>query len=162
MIHGYGNDTGWTMQFTAVFLASQGFACFAADLPGHGRSPGLRAFVPDLNLVLSDLQAFFKSVRSGPEYHGLKSFLFGESMGGALCLLMHLSMPADSWAGAVLVAPMCRISDRIKPPWPVQMALKFVAKFAPTLAVVPTADLVEKSVKVPEKRVIAMCNPMRY
>ncbi|KAJ3705069.1 hypothetical protein LUZ61_008774 [Rhynchospora tenuis] len=162
MIHGYGNDTGWTMQFTSVFLASHGFACFAADLPGHGRSPGLRAFVPDLNLVLADLRDFFQSVRSRPENQGLKSFLFGESMGGALCLLMHLSMPADAWAGAVLVAPMCRISDKIKPPWPVQMALRFVALFAPTLAVVPTADLVEKSVKVPEKRVLAMCNPMRY
>ncbi|KAF3339521.1 Caffeoylshikimate esterase [Carex littledalei] len=162
MIHGYGNDTGWTMQLTATFLASHGFACFAADLPGHGRSPGLRAFVPDLNLVLHDLQAFFQSVRARPQNHGRKSFLYGESMGGALCLLMHLSMPADSWAGAVLVAPMCKISDRIKPPWPVEMALRFVARFAPTLPVVPMADLVEKSVKVPEKRVLAMCNPMRY
>ncbi|KAJ3705071.1 hypothetical protein LUZ61_008776 [Rhynchospora tenuis] len=162
IIHGYGNDTGWIMQTTAVFLASQGFACFAADLPGHGRSPGLPAFVPNLNIVLADLRDFFQSVRDRPENQGMRSFLFSESMGGALCLLMHLSRPADAWAGAVLVAPMCKISDRMKPAWPVQMALKFFARFAPTLAVVPTADLVEKSIKVPEKRIIAMSNPLRY
>lgn len=37
-----------------------------------------------------------------------------------------------------------------------------VAKFAPTLAIVPTADLVEKSVKVEEKKAIGLMNPMRY
>ncbi|KAJ4745275.1 alpha/beta-Hydrolases superfamily protein [Rhynchospora pubera] len=162
MIHSFGDDTSWTMQFTSIFLASQGFACFAADLPGHGRSPGRRAFVPKVNLVLADLKDFFQSLRSRPENQGLKSFLFGESMGGALCLLMLLSMPADAWAGAVLVAPLCKISNRIKPPRPVQMALRFVSMFAPTLPVISYADLVEKSVKVPEKRVLAMSNPMRY
>jgi hypothetical protein len=49
MVHGYGNDISWTFQSTAVFLARSGFACFAADLPGHRRSHGLRAFVPDLD-----------------------------------------------------------------------------------------------------------------
>ena len=49
MLHGYGNDISWTFQSTAVFLARSGFACFAADLPGHGRSHGLRAFVPELD-----------------------------------------------------------------------------------------------------------------
>ncbi|XP_072951243.1 caffeoylshikimate esterase [Typha angustifolia] len=173
MIHGYGNDISWTMQSTAIFLASSGFACFAADLPGHGRSHGLQGFLPDLDAALRDLLSFFRSVRANPEFSGLPCFLFGESMGGALCLLLHLHLRSkpkkeeeedddDSWAGAVLVAPMCKISDRIRPRWPLPEILTFVARFAPTLPVVPTTDLIEKSVKVPEKRVVAASNPRRY
>ncbi|PKI77568.1 hypothetical protein CRG98_002022, partial [Punica granatum] len=44
MVHGYGNDVSWTFQMTPIFLAGKGFACFAFDLEGHGRSDGLRAF----------------------------------------------------------------------------------------------------------------------
>jgi alpha-beta hydrolase superfamily lysophospholipase len=162
MVHGYGNDISWTFQSTAVFLARSGFACFAADLPGHGRSHGLRAFVPDLDAAVADILAFFRAVRAREEHAGLPCFLFGESMGGAICLLIHLRTPPEEWAGAVLVAPMCRISDRIRPPWPLPEILTFVARFAPTAAIVPTADLIEKSVKVPAKRVIAARNPVRY
>ncbi|XP_020095144.1 caffeoylshikimate esterase [Ananas comosus] len=169
MIHGYGNDISWTFQSTAVFLARSGFACFAADLPGHGRSHGLRAFVPDLDSTLFHLLSFFRSVRRDQDQDqdqdrggALPCFLFGESMGAALCLLLHLRTPRDEWAGAVLVAPMCKISDRIRPRWPLPQILTFLARFAPTLPLVPTADLLEKSVKVPRKRLVAAANPMRY
>ncbi|KAL6856129.1 hypothetical protein ACP4OV_018931 [Aristida adscensionis] len=160
----YGNDTdtSWTFQSTAVFLARSCFACFAADLLGHGRSHGLRAFVPDLDAAIADLLAFFRAVRARADHAALPCFLFGESMGGAICLLIHLHAPPGEWAGAVLVAPMCRTSDRIRPPWPLPEILTLVARFAPTLAVVPTADLIEKSVKVPAKRAVAARNPVRY
>ncbi|XP_074587330.1 caffeoylshikimate esterase [Curcuma longa] len=162
MIHGYGNDISWTFQSTPIFLAQHGFACFALDLPGHGRSDGLRAFVPDVEAAARDCLAFFRSIRHSPGMQGLPCFLYGESMGGAICLLIHLIEKDEEWAGAVLVAPMCKISDRLQPKWPVPEILTFMARFAPTLPIVPTADLVEKSVKVEQKRVVAASNPRRY
>ncbi|WOK91914.1 caffeoylshikimate esterase [Canna indica] len=168
LIHGYGNDISWTFQSTPIFLAQHGYACFALDLPGHGRSEGLRAFVPDVDAVARDCLAYFRSVRRSPGLQGLPCFLFGESMGGALCLLIHLlereeeSQEQPAWDGAVLVAPMCKISDSMRPRWPIPEILTFVARFAPTLPIVPTADLVEKSVKVEEKRIVAASNPQRY
>ncbi|URE40607.1 Putative lysophospholipase [Musa troglodytarum] len=112
MIHGYGNDISWTFQATPIFLAQHGFACFALDLPGHGRSQGLRAFVSDVDAVACDCLAYFRSVRQSPELQGLPCFLFGESMGGALCLLIHLleQEGEQRWDGAVLVAPMCKVT----------------------------------------------------
>lgn len=83
-------------------------------------------------------------------------------MGGVICLLIHLRTPPNEWAGAVLVTPMCRISDRIRPPSLLLEILTFTARFAPTLPIVPTADLIEKSVKVPAKRLITARNPMCY
>ncbi|KAK9267707.1 hypothetical protein L1049_010139 [Liquidambar formosana] len=161
MVHGYGNDISWTFQATPIFLAQMGFACFAIDLQGHGHSQGLKGFVPDVDLVVEDCISFFNSIKLDPQFQDLPTFLFGESMGGAICVLIHLAAP-KAFDGAILVAPMCKISDKVKPRWPIPEILTFLAKFMPTLAIVPTADLLEKSVKVPEKKIIAGMNPSRY
>ncbi|KAL3627744.1 hypothetical protein CASFOL_029107 [Castilleja foliolosa] len=159
MVHGYGNDISWTFQATPIFLAQHGFACFALDLQGHGRSQGLKAYVPNVNDVVSDCISFFTSSLS--HHQNLPKFLFGESMGGAICLLIHFQNP-DLFKGAILIAPMCKVSEKLRPRWPIPQILTGIARFAPTLPIVPTADLMEKSVKVPEKKVIAGLNPMRY
>ncbi|XP_015070724.1 caffeoylshikimate esterase [Solanum pennellii] len=162
MIHGYGNDISWTFQATPIHLAKKGFACFALDIEGHGQSQGLKAYVPNLDLVIDDCLSFFSFVLTqNTEFQDLPKFLFGESMGGAICVLIHLKRPKE-FNGGILIAPMCKISDKVKPIWPIAQFLTLVARFAPTLAVVPTADLLEKSVKVPEKRIIGGRNPNRY
>lgn len=43
-----------------------------------------------------------------PEFRTLPSFLFGQSMGGAVALKVHLKQP-NAWDGAILVAPMCKV-----------------------------------------------------
>ncbi|XP_023542714.1 caffeoylshikimate esterase-like [Cucurbita pepo subsp. pepo] len=161
MVHGYGNNISWTFQATAIFLAQMGFACFALDLEGHGGSEGLKAFVPNVDSVVHDCLSFFRFVKLNPQFQGLPAFLFGESMGGAICLLIHFADP-KGFEGAILVAPMCKISDKVKPIWPIPQFLTAVARFLPSLAIVPTADLLEKSVKVEEKKIVAEMNPMRY
>lgn len=162
MVHGYGNDISWTFQATPIFLAQNGFACFALDLHGHGRSQGLKAYVPNVDVVVDDCLSFFNFVSAqDPILEKTPKFLYGESMGGAMCLLMHFKKPYF-FRGAVLMAPMCKISEKVKPKWPIPEILTAVARFAPTLAIVPTADLLDKSVKVAEKKVIAAMNPMRY
>lgn len=161
MIHGYGNDISWTFQATAIFLAQKGFGCFALDLEGHGNSDGLKGFVPNVDLAVSDCVSFFNFIKRDPQFLGLPSFLYGESMGGAICLLIHFADP-DGFQGAVLVAPMCKISDKVKPRWPIPQILTQVAKFFPTWAIVPTEDIMQKSVRVEEKKIIAEKNPMRY
>lgn len=42
------------------------------------------------------------------ENKGKMRFLMGESMGGAVVLLLERKKP-DFWDGAVLVAPMCKV-----------------------------------------------------
>ncbi|CAJ1936388.1 unnamed protein product [Sphenostylis stenocarpa] len=162
MVHGYGNDISWTFQGTPIFLSQSGFACFAIDLQGHGHSQGLKAFVPSVNLAAHDCLSFFNSIKQqNPQFQHLPSFLFGESMGGAICLLIHFLSP-EPFHGAVLVAPMCKISDSVRPRWPIPQILTFLARFFPTLPIVPTPDLLFKSVKVPRKKLIANMNPLRY
>ncbi|CAF2108226.1 BnaC08g14710D [Brassica napus] len=161
MVHGYGNDISWTFQSTAIFLAQNGFACFALDIEGHGRSDGVRAYVPSVDLVVDDLISFFDSIKKQPKYQTLPRFLFGESMGGAISLLVHFLDPSG-FDGAVLVAPMCKISDKVRPKWPIDRILITISSLVPTWAIVPTEDLLEKCIKVEEKKPIAKRNPMRY
>lgn len=42
------------------------------------------------------------------ENKGKMRYLLGESMGGAMALLLH-RMKGDYWDGAILVAPMCKV-----------------------------------------------------
>ncbi|XP_057851934.1 caffeoylshikimate esterase isoform X2 [Cryptomeria japonica] len=156
MIHGYGNDISWTFQNNAIFFAQMGCAAAAIDLPGHGQSDGLKGFVPNVDHVVNDCIAYFDSIYRDTN---VPKFLFGESMGAAICLLIHLAQPQANWSGAILVAPMCKISDNVRPSWPVATFLTFLASLMPTLPIVPTEDLVEKAVKVPDKRILGRGNP---
>ncbi|XP_057458221.1 caffeoylshikimate esterase-like [Lotus japonicus] len=156
-----GNDISWTFLATPNFLAQKGFACFALDLQGHDHSGGLKAFVPDVDLAVDDCLSFFTSIKNLPRFNGLPCFLYGESMGGAICLLIHFADP-KAFQGAILVAPMCRISDKVRPRWPIPHILTFLARFFLTLSIVPTRDLLYRSVKVDHMKVIVAMNPLRY
>ncbi|KAI5065164.1 hypothetical protein GOP47_0019859 [Adiantum capillus-veneris] len=161
MVHGYGNDTSWTFQNTAMLFTDMGCASFALDLEGHGRSDGLKGYIPDINAVTHDCYSHFMSIKLTEGFAHLPCFLYGESMGGAICLLLHF-MDRDAWDGAILVAPMCKISDKMRPPWPVAKFLQVLAKWAPTWPIVPTKDFVDKSIKDPIKRELGRNNPQRY
>ncbi|KAL3610552.1 hypothetical protein D5086_001572 [Populus alba] len=47
MTHGYGSDTGWLFQKICISFANWGYAVFAADLLGHGRSDGSNSIAQD-------------------------------------------------------------------------------------------------------------------
>ncbi|KAG6547962.1 hypothetical protein Mapa_010783 [Marchantia paleacea] len=161
MVHGYGNNTSWTFQNTAILFTDMGYAACASDLEGHGLTEGLRGFLPDVQGAADDCLEFFHSVLDQEEFRGIPKFLYGESLGGAICLLIHFREP-EQWDGAILAAAMCKISDDMRPPWPVADILTCVAHVFPTWAIVPTKDLVDKSVSHPYKRELARNNPGRY
>jgi len=88
-------------------------------------------------------------------------FLYGESMGGAVALLIHRKEPA-AWNGAVLIAPMVKISDEMKPPAVVIAVLSRLAYFAPTWQIIPSPDVIDKANKDLEKRARVKNNPYTY
>ena len=52
---------------------------------------------------------FFLNDLAGNALHGLPHFLFGQSMGGAVALKVHLKQ-SDKWDGLILVAPMVKVT----------------------------------------------------
>lgn len=89
-------------------LANSGYAVFGIDYEGHGRSSGARCYIKKFENIVADCYAFFTSIAVEEEYRDKCRFLYGESMGGAVALLLHKKNPRF-WNGAVLVAPMCKI-----------------------------------------------------
>ena len=63
-------------------LAGQGYAVYAFDLRGHGRSAGPRVAPEDWNDYVQDLDLFLGLVES--RQRGKPLYLFGHSMGGAI------------------------------------------------------------------------------
>ncbi|KAJ4971457.1 hypothetical protein NE237_004556 [Protea cynaroides] len=166
VIHSYTGDTNWFLQLTAILLAESGFATCAIDHQGHGLSEGLQNHIPDINPVVDDCVSFLDSFRF--QYPAtLPSFLYAESLGGAIALLIHLrgKQPDSSsrpWDGVVLNAAICGVSDKITPPWPVEKLLSLVATVAPTWEIVPTkVNSVELSYKEEWKRKLRLACPTR-
>ncbi|KAK3425948.1 hypothetical protein EUGRSUZ_F02494 [Eucalyptus grandis] len=149
--HGYGDTCTFFFEGIARKLASEGYGVFAMDYPGFGLSEGLHCYIPSFDRIVDDVIEHFSKVKANPDYRTLPSFLFGQSMGGAVVLKVHLKQP-NAWDGAVLVAPMCKIADDIVPPWLVTQILIGVAKFLPKQKLVPEKDLAEAAFREPKKR----------
>jgi acylglycerol lipase len=60
-------------------------------------------------------------------------------MGGAVALLLHLRRP-EFWSGAVLVAPMCKIADDMRPHPVVVDILRAMTSIIPTWKIVPAGQ----------------------
>jgi len=147
------------MRGTGERLARAGYAVYGLDYEGHGRSDGLQGYVPDFQALVQDCDDYFASVvrRS----HVRRFFLLGESMGGAVALLLHRARP-DFWAGAVLVAPMCKIADDMRPHPVVVNILRAITSIIPTWKIVPTADVIDAAYRMQEKRDEIRGNPYCY
>lgn len=149
------------MKGTGIRLAQAGFAVFGIDYEGHGKSEGLRAYIKDFSHVVDDCASFFQSIRDKEEYRNKARFLLAESMGGAVALRIHRKEPFD-WNGAVLVAPMCKISEKLRPPQVVTSILSKLSSVIPTWKIVPTKDIINTAFKDPLKRSQIRSNPYIY
>ncbi|KAL5715948.1 acylglycerol lipase [Ranunculus cassubicifolius] len=162
VLHGFKENSSWIVQLTAVHFAKAGLATCAIDYQGHGDSEGIRDHIPDINPVVQDCSSFFDTFRSKyPD--SLPSFLYGESLGGSIALLIHLNNTADQkpWNGIVLHGAMCKISKKFLPPWPLVHFSPFLAKVVPRLKVVPTKSIPHLSYHEKWKRKLALACPIR-
>ncbi|XP_031487303.1 caffeoylshikimate esterase-like [Nymphaea colorata] len=161
LCHGYAAECSISMRDTGSRLAQAGMAVYGADYEGHGKTSGLHGYVPSFDGVVGDCCDFFTSVAERKENQNKKKFLLGESMGGAVALLVHRRQPSF-WDGAVLVAPMCKIADEMKPNPLVANALIMLTKFFPTWKVVPGKDVIDASFKESKRREEIRNNPYFY
>uniref|UniRef100_A0A0E0GZ60 Serine aminopeptidase S33 domain-containing protein n=1 Tax=Oryza nivara TaxID=4536 RepID=A0A0E0GZ60_ORYNI len=144
-----------------VELATAGYGVFGIDYEGHGKSMGARCYIQKFEHLVDDCDRFFKSICELGEYRDKSRFLYGESMGGAVALLLHRKDPTF-WDGAVLVAPMCKISEKVKPHPLVVTLLTQVEEIIPKWKIVPTKDVIDSAFKDPIKREKIRKNKLIY
>jgi alpha-beta hydrolase superfamily lysophospholipase len=113
LLHGYAEHSGrhaWLMER----LEEAGFAVYAPDLRGHGRSarPGVLADLDSLEAAIRDIAALLPVIRQALPERPL--FLLGFSMGGMLALLFTLRHP-EGLAGLVASGAAVEIPEYVSP-----------------------------------------------
>ncbi|XP_051125212.1 caffeoylshikimate esterase-like [Andrographis paniculata] len=158
MIHGYTSESSWIFELNAVALAKAGFVVYALDLQGHGFSEGPPDHIPDIHPLLLDCLQFFDSARA--RHPKLPHFLYGESLGGAIAILMCLQQKT-AWKGLILSGPMCEVSRKFKPVWPLEKFLPLAAFIAPTWRISITRPPACRSYRENWKRRLVERSPNR-
>ncbi|XP_042501242.1 caffeoylshikimate esterase-like [Macadamia integrifolia] len=156
MVHGYISESSWIFQLTATAIAKLGFFVCALDLQGHGYSDGSYGHIPDIHPVVDDCIQFFNTCRA--DHPKLPAFLYGESLGGAIAILISLKQKG-LWNGLLLNGAMCGVSPRYKPAWPLEKLLPMAAYFAPKWRIAITKPLASKSYKEEWKRRLVVKSP---
>ncbi|KAK6933256.1 Serine aminopeptidase, S33 [Dillenia turbinata] len=143
MCHGYAMECSISMEGTGTRLARAGYAVHGIDYEGHGKSSGLPGFVPSFDNVVHDCSQHFTRVC------------------GVVALRVHRKQP-DFYDGAILVAPMCKIQEEMRPHPVIVTILSKLCRFIPTWRIVPTQDVVDSAIKETKRRVEVRANPYCY
>ncbi len=107
LAHGYG-EHGGRYQTLADHFVPRGFAIYALDHRGHGRSEGVRGHCGRFAEFVADLHAF--RVRVEEEQREKPLILVGHSMGG-LIAIRYLLAHDQGLSGAVLSSPTLGLGD---------------------------------------------------
>lgn len=99
--HGYGGHSG-QYQHVVSALANQGYAVYAYDHRGHGRSETERGHADDFKVLITDFGSVVSHIKN--DYPGLKLFTLGHSMGGLISFLYGISRQ-DQVSGQIFAAP---------------------------------------------------------
>jgi alpha-beta hydrolase superfamily lysophospholipase len=133
LLHGFGDHSG-RYAHVAAWLAERGYAVWALDQRGHGRSPGPRGHMTRFAQFLADVAALRK--RAAAELPA-PQVLLGHSFGG-LVVLRYLETAPEGVTGAVVTSPWLDTAMPA-PAWKLLMA-KVLAGPLPGLGIATGLD----------------------
>ena len=133
VIHGLAEHSGRYRE-TAEALSARGWAVYAGDLRGHGRSANVagagRVHVRRFTDYFLDAAAFIDTARE--RHADLPLFLLGHSMGGLVTISFVLQRPAGL-AGAIISSPALGTHPDFKPPALLRLLVSILDRLAPRL-----------------------------
>lgn len=111
VVHGLGEHSG-RYRYVVDHFVPLGYAIYALDHIGHGKSEGEREVIERFSDFIATLKIFDAMVRGWQA--GKPIFLYGHSMGGLITCTYLLDYQAG-FQGAVISAPAIKVSDSISP-----------------------------------------------
>jgi len=131
LIHGLGEHSGRYINLVNR-LVPLGYAIYAVDHMGHGKSDGVRKHIKTFSDFSDTIDIFLERVK---EWHGPNPlFVLGHSMGG-LIVSHYLLKNQTLFAGAILSAPALKVSDGV-PKLKIIMG-KLLAVLLPKFGILP-------------------------
>ena len=98
LAHGYAEHAG-RYGHVAARLTAAGYAVYAIDHWGHGKSSGTMGFVPAFSLYVDGMGGLIDRVRES--WPGKPRLLLGHSMGGLIATLLLIERQRDFVAAAL-------------------------------------------------------------
>jgi len=123
LVHGFNAHSGY-MVWPGKQFAADGFASYALDLRGRGKSEGEQFYVENLSDYLGDVDKLVNTARS--ENPGLPVYVLGHSAGGVIAS-SYVYEHQDEIAGLVCES----FAFDVGLPHLVQLALEGAGKLAP-------------------------------
>lgn len=171
-IHGHGSYCTRTYGVISERLRAFGVASFGYDQHSYGRSVGLpgdcendsfvgplRASAYSMDIILQDALDVINHVL----IPGVPLLLYGESIGGAIAMLLAANKSSPKIDGLLLFGPFCGFDEKLAPHVVIQLIGSIVAAVAPFAPLTPLGrDLVSVSYKDPTKRDWVREDPLRY
>jgi acylglycerol lipase len=124
--HGFGEHSG-RYEAVAERLQSDGYAVFALDHQGHGRSSGPRGSI-SMPTAVADLDQLVLLARD--RHPDADVFLLGHSMGGAIAIRYAIAH-GDRLTGLILSAPVAQVDASA----PLKLIAHVLAAVTPRLPV---------------------------
>ena len=129
LIHGYAEHCG-RYEYFAKHCVGQGYAVYALDHWGHGKSDGTYGFVPKFSVFHDGVDQLF--ARAKAEHPELPIVLVGHSMGGLISATYLLENQAK-FAACVLSGPAIKAAE--EPSAALKVISGILSKIAPKLGV---------------------------
>jgi alpha-beta hydrolase superfamily lysophospholipase len=155
LVHGYAEHSG-RYAHVAGYLNAHDIAVHTYDQRGFGRSEGRRALVTSFDQLLDDLQRFLDRMRR-KLHDDMPLFLFGHSMGGALCALYAIER-SQAFHGLLLSSPAVEVDDDIAPF--LRKMASVIGRIFPTLPTIQTPD--DAISRDPAVVAAAQADPLNY
>ena len=134
VIHGLGEHSGRYARFAAG-MAEHGYATYAVDMRGHGKSPGPRGHVDSWSQWTDDVSAFVKHVEG---IAGGEVVPLGHSFGGAALLSTVLAGKLPQSRRFVVSSPALKVKVAV-PAWKLRLGA-VASRIAPKLTMSNEVD----------------------
>jgi acylglycerol lipase len=131
VVHGLAEHAG-RYDHVGRHLADRGFAVYALDYRGHGKSEGRRVHVASFDEYLDDVAALRGLVKD--RHPMLPHFLLGHSQGGLIVLLLVLRQP-EGVDGALVSSPLLGVHPAARPGRIMRALAALLERVAPALIV---------------------------
>lgn len=129
IVHGAGEHSG-RYQHVAERLTTKGYAVYALDHQGHGRSEGPRALIDRIDRAVSDIDGLVTMARGA--YAELPVFMLAHSMGGTFGVQYALAHQ-QRLAGLILSGPLAALDGA---PAPLRIIGRMLSVIAPQMGLI--------------------------
>ncbi len=131
LVHGIGEHSR-RYDHVAELLVKQGYAVYALDHRGHGRSEGTRVHFDSFDVPVNDLRHYFDLIQA--EQPDKPIFVYGHSMGSLISLLFTLRYQSEITG---LIISGTTLALETLSPAVIIKAGAFLQKFFPKLKAIP-------------------------